>query len=177
MSTKQDMDNQYNIDEVIAVRKSIAHNFRLTQRYMMRSLENRIKLHGISFGHWFFLRVLWEEDGISQTVLSERAGVVGPTTVNAVKRMEQMGLIRRKSSLRDRRKTFILLTAKGTELRDLLLPGAAEVMNIMFSGLSFQQVADFEDTMHTVMSNLKKDLCIVDESTEASDTPIFLSVK
>ena len=53
------------------------------------------------FGHWAFLRILWEADGkggLNQKELSTRAGVMEPTTVTAMRAMEALGYINRAMS-------------------------------------------------------------------------------
>ena len=57
----------------------------------MRSLHVRLTAHGVSFGHWTFLRILWTADGLTQKELSDLAGVMEPTTFSAIKAMEDMG--------------------------------------------------------------------------------------
>ena len=51
----------------------------------MRALQRRLAEHGVSFGHWTFLRILWERDGLTQRELSDEAGVMEPTTFAALK--------------------------------------------------------------------------------------------
>ena len=63
------------------------------------SLEKRISPHGVTRGQWYFLRVLWEEDGLSQRELSVRVGMMEPTTVIALRSMEKAGLVRRARSV------------------------------------------------------------------------------
>ena len=43
----------------------------------MRALQARLAAHGVSFGHWTFLRILWERDGLTQRELSAEAGEPG----------------------------------------------------------------------------------------------------
>ena len=56
----------------------------------------RLAEHGVSFGHWTFLRILWEGDGLTQRELSEQAGVMEPTTFSALKTMERLGYVARR---------------------------------------------------------------------------------
>jgi DNA-binding MarR family transcriptional regulator len=49
----------------------------------------------VSFGHWAFLRILWETDGLTQRALSVEAGLMEPTTSSALAAMEALGYIRR----------------------------------------------------------------------------------
>src|SRR3984885_9630384 len=64
-------------------------------RAFQRLLERRIGPFGVSRGQWYFLRVLWITDGLSQRELSARVGMMEPTTVIALRSMEKSGLIRR----------------------------------------------------------------------------------
>lgn len=45
-----------------------------------RALQMRLAEHAVSFGHWTFLRILWETDGLTQRELSVQVGVMKPTT-------------------------------------------------------------------------------------------------
>ncbi len=46
--------------------------------------------YGLKRGQWYFLRVLWTEDGLSQRELSARVGTMEPTTVIALRSMERV---------------------------------------------------------------------------------------
>ena len=70
----------------------LAHLIRDVARAQQRALQQRLASHGVSFGHWTFLRILWIRDGLTQKELSALAGVMEPTTFSAVKSMEEMGL-------------------------------------------------------------------------------------
>ena len=50
-------------------------------RAFQRLLEKRIAPYGVARGQWYFLRVLWTEDGLSQRELSARVGTMEPTTL------------------------------------------------------------------------------------------------
>src|SRR3954465_10604952 len=73
---------------------SLGYLIRDANRAFQRLLEKRIAPHGVTRGQWYFLRVLWEEDGISQRELSLRVGMMEPTTVIALRSMEKAGHIR-----------------------------------------------------------------------------------
>ena len=74
----------------------LAHVIRETARALVRALTQRLAEHGVSFGHWAFLRILWQQDGLTQRELSEEAGVMEPTTFAALKTMEELGLVMRR---------------------------------------------------------------------------------
>ena len=108
----------------------LAHLVKDAIRALVRALQMRLAEHGVSFGHWTFLRILWEGDGLTQRELSEQAGVMEPTTFSALKAMERLGYIRRRRRDGDRKKIYVLLTPKGRRLRDRLVPLAENVNRI-----------------------------------------------
>src|SRR5213595_3014215 len=74
----------------------LAHLVKDAMRGMSRALQVRLAEHSVLLGHWTFLRILWECDGLTQSQLSEEAGVMGATTHSAMDAMEKMGFIMRK---------------------------------------------------------------------------------
>nr|WP_245613173.1 MarR family transcriptional regulator [Skermanella stibiiresistens] len=105
-------------------------------------------------GQWFFLRALWDEDGLTQRELSQRVGMMEPTTVTALNSMERRGLVERVRNPHDRRKVNIYLTPKGRGLRDVLLPCAAEVSDLATRGIAPADLALTIDVLHRMIINL-----------------------
>src|SRR3954465_15972460 len=69
----------------------LAHLTKDAWRAFVRELQGRLVEHGVSFGHWTFLRMRGERDGLTQRELSDEAGVAEPSTNAAIKAMEQAG--------------------------------------------------------------------------------------
>src|SRR5665213_4345921 len=113
----------------------LAHLVKDARRALVRALQMRLAEHNVSFGHWSFLRILWEGDGLTQRELSEQAGVMEPTTFSALKAMERLGYIRRRQLGGDRKKVYVLLTPKGRRLRIRLVPLAEDVNRVAVRGL------------------------------------------
>ena len=74
----------------------LAHLVKDATRSFLRSLQTRLARHDVQLGHWTFLRILWEKDGLTQAELSAEAGVMAPTTAIALKAMEELGYVLRK---------------------------------------------------------------------------------
>jgi len=123
----------------------------------MRSLQQRLQVHDISFGHWTFLRILWIQDGLTQRELSDLAGVMEPTTFVAVKAMEKMGLIERRQLPGNRKNMHVFLTPQGRSLQEVLVPLAEEVNRISVAGLSERSVADVRRSLLKMIENLAAD--------------------
>ena len=107
---------------------SLGYQIRTTHRLFQRALQLEIERSGVTLGMWYFLRVLWSEDGITQSELSQRVGTMEPTTLSAIRDMERNGLVRRAPHPGDRRKINIYMTDEGRALRDQLLPTAHAVI-------------------------------------------------
>jgi DNA-binding MarR family transcriptional regulator len=125
-------------------------------RAFQRLLERRIAPHGVTRGQWYFLRVLWTKDGLSQRELSERVGMMEPTTVIALRSMEKAGLIRRVRSTDDRRVTHVRLTPKAKRMRDGLLKLAREINAQADDGLSSNDITVFRRVIMRMTKNLDK---------------------
>src|ERR1700691_3221626 len=123
-------------------------------RAFQRLLERRIAPHGVTRGQWYFLRVLWITDGLSQRELSARVGMMEPTTVIALRSMEKAGLIRRVRSGDDRRKVRVLLTAKAKRLRNELLGVARSITDEAEEGISARDLASFRRVIACMTTNL-----------------------
>ncbi len=134
--------------------QSIGYLIRDCYRIFSRSLETRLARHGVRAGQWFFLRELWEEDGLHQRELSKRVGMMEPTTVVAIRGMVAAGLVRRVKDKTDRRKVNIHLTPKGRRLKARLLPYAVEINAIATSGLSKSEIRTFRRLFNRMKQNL-----------------------
>src|SRR5262245_55422982 len=62
----------------------LAHLVKHAARGLARALQMRLTEHSVSYGHWTFLRILWEAEGLTQRQLSDEAGVMEPTTFSAL---------------------------------------------------------------------------------------------
>ena len=74
---------------------SLGFQVRDLNRLMQRALAARLARHGVAPGAWYVLRVLWEEDGLTQRELAARIGMQEPTAVIALRGMEEAGWITR----------------------------------------------------------------------------------
>ena len=135
----------------------LAHLVKDATRALVRALQMRLAEHAVSFGHWTFLRILWEGDRLTQRELSERAGVMEPTTFSALKAMERLGYIRRRKFAGDRKKIYVLLTAKGRRLRTRLVPLAEDVNRVAARAVKPAAIATTRGVLLAIIENLARD--------------------
>lgn len=135
----------------------LAHLIRDTERAFRRSLQMRLAPYGVPFGHWAFLRILWVADGLTQRELSERAGVMEPTTFAAIKAMEALGYISRTQLPGNKKNVYIHLTGTGRALEAQLVPLAEDANRISSAGLSPHDLATVRRVLLAMIDNLAQD--------------------
>jgi DNA-binding MarR family transcriptional regulator len=132
----------------------LAHLIRDAARGLGRSLQMRLTEHAVSFGHWAFLRVLWEHDGLTQSDLSARVGVMEPTTFAAVKALQKLGYVTRRQKSTNRKNVYVHLTPAGAALKAKLVPLAEQVNQIAMAGVAAANIAVTRQTLLTMIQNL-----------------------
>jgi len=109
-------------------------------------------------GIFQFLRILWEEDGLTQSELASRARMKGPSAVAAIKELEWRGFVRRIDDRHDRRKVRLFLTAEGRRLYDLVMPDIDAVRKIMLSGFSASEQDQLKQMLRRMRRNLSPEV-------------------
>ena len=135
----------------------LAHLVKDATRALLRALQMRLTAHDVSLGHWTFLRILWEKDGLTQRELSEQAGVMEPTTFSALNAMEKLGYVIRRQLPDSRRKVYVYLTPKGRLLKAKLVPLAEDVNRIAVGDVPAEHIAITRQTLLTILENLARD--------------------
>lgn len=142
---------------------SMGYLTRVNFRLFSKALENLTLPHGVSGGQWRLLRVLWEEDNITQRELSRRTGTKEATTVHAVRSLISAGFAIRTRCTEDKRKIYITLTPQARRLRAKLMPMAVKVNEIALAGIDPKDVATARRVLSQSHDNLRKQLGEVDD--------------
>jgi MarR family transcriptional regulator, organic hydroperoxide resistance regulator len=135
----------------------MAHLVKDAARGFSRSLQARLREHSVLYGHWTFLRILWQTDGLTQRQLSEQAGVAEPTTFSALKTMENLGYLTRQKLPDNRKQVRVFLTPKGVALRTVLVPFAIDVNRIALAGITQEDISATRRTLLAMIENLAAD--------------------
>jgi MarR family transcriptional regulator, organic hydroperoxide resistance regulator len=149
---------------------SIGAQIKRANRAMSRSLQLKLLPYGIPIGMWYFLRALWEEDGLSQREVSQRVGATAATATEQLRNMELRRLIVRQSSKADRRKVHFFLTSEGQALKAKLLRHPIEVEQAALADLSVGEVAFLRLVLKRIDENLAR--LNLDELRELNSDPL-----
>jgi DNA-binding MarR family transcriptional regulator len=135
----------------------IAHLVKDATRGFLRSLQVRLVRHDVQLGHWTFLRILWERDGLTKRELSIEAGVMEPTTFVALKAMEELGYVRLEQRPDNRKNVYVYLTPLGKRLKRVLVPLAEEVNGVALEGIAAGDVETARRALLKMVDNLGRD--------------------
>ena len=134
--------------------RSVGYQVRTTNRAFQTRLRERVERFGVSQGMWYFMRLLWREDGLTQRELGRRIGLVDPTAFTALSAMERRGLVTRAKDPSDGRKIKVFLTAHGKALREEMLPLAHEINAEGLRGLAREEIATLLRLLKKIEANL-----------------------
>ena len=135
--------------------KSLGRQGRACHRGFDRMLSARLSKHGLKTGFWYYLRALWEEDGVSQKRLSDLTNVTETTTVSLINGMINAGLVSRLRDTVDHRKLLVTLTSKGRALEDEVCHYASEINLIASQGIDQQEVDVCLSVLERMTVNLR----------------------
>ena len=139
---------------ILRPEESAGYLVRDTHLLFAKALRNRLQNHQITPGQWYFLRTLWDEEGLSQRELSRRVGTTEPTTVSALRLLARNGMIERVRNPKDRRTINIYLTDKARNMKADLMPVAFEVNDVATRGLTDFEFAQLRGLLQKVRENL-----------------------
>ena len=135
-------------------KKSLGYHVRVTHRAFDRLLTARLSPYGLKAGYWYYLRVLWIREGMTQKELGDAINVKENTTVAMILGMEADGLVTRTRHETDRRKMCVYLTDKGRALEKTLLPVALEINEVALKGVSNRDLEKCLSVLSQVHNNL-----------------------
>lgn len=135
----------------------MAHLVKESTRSLQRALQQRLARHSVALGHWTFLRILWERDGLTKRQLSIQAGVAEPTTFTALRALEERAYVRLEQRPDNRKNVYVFLTPEGRKLKRRLVPLAEEVNAIAMSAIPEPDAGTARRVLLSIIENLAQD--------------------
>lgn len=126
-------------------------------RLITREYQPLLDSLEITYPQYLVLMVLWENDNLPVNDIAKTLILKTNTITPLLKRMEQLGLVKRKRSVEDERKVLVQLTPKGkqlqvkaTEIPDLLLKKVSE------SEIKLDDLIKLKESLNSIISYLSK---------------------
>lgn len=135
--------------------QSLGYQIRYAYRAFVKALAEELGPYRVTTGQWSALRVLWEEEGLSQVELAQRMMVEKASLTAVLKALAAGGLITRTRNSDDRRKVNIFLTASGRRLKSKILPVVGKINRRATRRLSGADVHHLHTLLARVMTNLQ----------------------
>ncbi|MGB6444354.1 MAG: MarR family transcriptional regulator [Xanthobacteraceae bacterium] len=135
--------------------QSLGYQIRYAYRIFVKALADELGPHRITTGQWSALRVLWQQEGLSQVELAQRMMVEKASLTAVLKAMASEGLITRVRNVEDRRKINIYLTASGRRLKSKILPLIGKINKRATRRLTSAEVHHLHTLLAQVMINLQ----------------------
>jgi len=121
-----------------------------------REFRERLARQGVTFGEFVHLERLWDEDGLTQTELSTRVGIVTASSTQIIETLERRGFISRERNPGDRRHINVFLAPAGKRLKQPLLSCARETNRIARSGLANGEILALFALIERIIENLDR---------------------
>ncbi|MBX9841276.1 MAG: MarR family transcriptional regulator [Xanthobacteraceae bacterium] len=137
-------------------KSSLGYQIRYSYRAFVKALAAELNDTGITTSQWSALRVLWQEEGLSQVEIAQRMQVEKASLTSVLAAMEANKLIIREREDMDRRKSIIHLTPAGRELKRRLLPLGEKINARATRGISSSDVRRLNELLSLVTTNLSK---------------------
>lgn len=120
---------------------------------------------GFKSGYRQILRFLSHEDGVTQVDIARNSHFTAPTVSVTLKKMEDEGLISRKTDKNDTRRTRVFITEKGREWESKLFTTAMDCEEILVRGFSAEEIEEFDRLLKKAKENMlaeivpEEDIC------------------
>lgn len=127
--------------------ESLAKAIAIIHRSEITFKNKKLLETGLNIGQLRYLWTLYKEDGISQESMAKRFMVDKASVTRHIKRLEELGMIRREIDAKDRRIQRIFVTETGFQMRDLIEEVTAEWSALLTANFSEKEK---DDLMHLI---------------------------
>lgn len=152
-SVKQTADEQWGDALPSSFRERPSLRLRVAQKAIRRAYLPDLAALGLSWEHYFVVRALIDEDGVTQARLSERVGIEPGTLTGTLDAMIARDLVERVQCVGDRRKWLIYLTVKGEALREPVLRTSRAALRRYLTGITREEYQTFLRVLDRIEQN------------------------
>ena len=123
-------------------------------RLIRRRFDERARVVGATRAQWKTLLVLSRNEGLNQGALADRLEVEPITLARMIDRLEEAGLVERRSDPADRRAWRIFLTEAARPKIEKLQTLANDLFEDIFVGVTPDERERLTDTLNLIRDNL-----------------------
>ena len=108
---------------------------------------------GLTPAQWKVILVLNIMDGLTQKEIAEKINIDGSTLVPVIDKMEQSGLVERRTDSKDRRNNRIYLTKKSESTVDSIITIVLQLRKIIYSGITDDEINTTRNVLKILIKN------------------------
>ena len=127
-----------------------------TARAIRRLFDQRVSTMGVTRSQWRVLARLKREPNLRQVELAERLDMEPITLCRIVDRLEEAGLVERKTDPSDRRAWLLELTAKADPVVKQLRGVAHGIAEEAMDGIKERELRELQDQLAAIRSNIAR---------------------
>lgn len=134
---------------------SVGFVVNITAKSFQRSLEIELRRKvGVTLSQWRVVASLVLQPGLTQKEIADKIGIESATLVPVIDKMEDEGLLKRKSDLADRRVNRIFLTPKADSLWESMTECALKIRKLSTKNIPESNIQITLDTLRKISQNL-----------------------
>ena len=140
------------IDESLKLENQLCFPLYAASRLVTKCYQPVLDTLGITYPQYLVLMVLWENDSVSLSLLSQKLMLQSNTLTPLLKRMQETGLVERVRSLKDERSIVISLTEKGLALKEKAPVLRAQLADHL--GINLEEIIQLKTLLDKLIKNL-----------------------
>lgn len=139
------------------IKESFGYIINFTARNMKKQLEDKIKQYDVTTSQWSVLKILSEENNLTQADIAEKLSADRATTGAVVDKLITKNLIHRNQCEGDRRAYSICITDHGLKLAEKITVEAEKCNNEALYGFKEEEIVQFIGYLSRVNKNVDKE--------------------
>ena len=126
-------------------------------RLITREYQPYLDKLGITYPQYLVLLLLWEYSSLTVNSIAERLYLNTNTITPLLKRMENIGIVKREKSKEDERKVIVSLTKKGMAMKDkaILIPEKLAT-GLIDSGINYETLISLKNNLYKIINMLSE---------------------
>jgi len=126
-----------------------------TAKTFQKVLDSELRKNvGVTISQWRVVAALVLYPGLTQKEIADKVGIEGATLVPVIDKMENEGLLKRRTDSKDRRVNRIYLTPKADSLWNSMMECALRIRKISTRDIPEDQLKTTLETLRKISQNL-----------------------
>lgn len=126
-----------------------------SSRLMKRTMDEQLKEYNLTSSQWALLKLLSEEQNLTQAQLAQRSLSDRATTGTIIDKLIEKGFICKKQGEQDRRSYVVSITEDGKNIARSIMYLGIEHNNRAVTGLSQEEITTLVSCLKTMIENLR----------------------